>query len=66
MDTPELSDAPGPLAPGARVRLIWHGQRSVPGLDAGTRLRCSGMLARDAVGPVIYNPRYEIVSRHTP
>lgn len=54
-----------PLPSGGRVRLVWHGQRTVPGVGAGTRLRCSGMLGFDAVGPVIYNPRYEIVSRRT-
>ncbi|SLF02075.1 tRNA/helicase-type nucleic acid binding protein [Mycobacteroides abscessus subsp. bolletii] len=49
-----------PLAPGMRVRLIWLGQRQVPGIVAGGYLRVSGMLStRDE--PVIYNPRYEIV-----
>lgn len=49
-----------PLEPGVRVRLIWLGQRQVPGIVAGGYLRVSGMLStRDE--PVIYNPRYEIV-----
>lgn len=49
-----------PLSPGMRVRLIWLGQRQVPGIVAGGYLRVSGMLStRDE--PVIYNPRYEIV-----
>lgn len=64
MDMPHFEDADAPLGPGTHVRLIWHGQRTVPGIGAGTRLRCSGMLAFLGGVPVIYNPRYEIVSRH--
>lgn len=64
MDMPHFEDGDAPLGPGTHVRLIWHGQRTVPGIGAGTRLRCSGMLAVREGAPVIYNPRYEIVSRH--
>ena len=41
--------------------LLWHGQRSVPGVLAGSLLRCSGMLSQYPGDPRIYNPRYEIV-----
>lgn len=65
MDMPHFDeDDDAPLGPGTHVRLVWHGQRTVPGIGAGTRLRCSGMLADLDGAPVIYNPRYEIVSRH--
>ncbi|RUQ22735.1 hypothetical protein [Kocuria sp. HSID16901] len=65
MDMPHFdTDDEAPLGPGTHVRLVWHGQRTVPGIGAGTRLRCSGMLADLNGVPVIYNPRYEIVSRH--
>lgn len=50
-----------PLTPGRRVVLIWHGQRVVPGVLAGSLLRCSGMLSQYSGEPRIYNPRYEIV-----
>ena len=43
------------------MSLIWHGQRSVPGVLAGSLLRCSGMLSQYPGDPRIYNPRYEIV-----
>lgn len=50
-----------PLKPGTRVLLVWHGQRSVPGVVAGTELRCNGMLSTQARPATMYNPRYEIV-----
>ena len=50
-----------PFEPGSRVSLIWHGQRLVPGVMAGSLLRCSGMLSQYPGDPRIYNPRYEIV-----
>lgn len=50
-----------PLKPGTRVLLIWQGQHSVPGIVAGTELRCNGMLSTRARPATMYNPRYEIV-----
>lgn len=50
-----------PLAAGSRLKLIWLGQRQVPGIEAGGYLRVSGLLSLRE-DPVIYNPRYEIVS----
>ncbi|HXD28146.1 MAG TPA: hypothetical protein VN621_05250 [Arthrobacter sp.] len=58
-------DAPAPpggrRSPAARIRLVWNGQRRVPGIEAGTRLRFEGMIARVDGIPTIYNPRYEIL-----
>ena len=50
-----------PMVSGTRVRLVWHGQHSVPGIIAGTSLRASGMLTQRHGRHTIYNPRYEIV-----
>lgn len=63
MDTDELDGQEPALEPGCVVRLIWHGQRSVPGIGAGTSLRGSGMLTGRRDQRIIFNPRYEIVSR---
>lgn len=49
-----------PLPAGSRLKLIWLGQREVPGILAGGYLRVSGMLATGDPA-LIYNPRYEIV-----
>lgn len=54
-----------PALDGQRVMLIWHGQRTVPGVQAGTLLRCSGMLSQYSGELRIYNPRYEIVPEYT-
>lgn len=44
-----------------RVRLVWLGRRTVPGIVAGTKLKVEGMVAmRDGL-PTIFNPRYEII-----
>ncbi|WP_341392657.1 hypothetical protein [Arthrobacter sp. G119Y2] len=49
--------------PQARVRLVWVGQRRVPGVLAGTRLAFEGMVSTVDSYPTIYNPRYEIIGR---
>jgi hypothetical protein len=58
-------DAPAPPGgrrrPVPRVRLVWIGQRRVPGVFAGTRLRFAGTVARVDGVPTIFNPRYEIL-----
>lgn len=71
---PPVTDAPryravlsiqGPWAGGSRdaaVELLWHGQRSVPGIMAGTRLRCLAMVCFPEGVPTMYNPRYEIIA----
>ncbi|WP_460462507.1 single stranded DNA-binding domain-containing protein [Arthrobacter pigmenti] len=61
---------PGPPAdpgrrrqPGTqRLRLIWIGQRQIPGIAAGTALKLEGMVSQVDGIPTIYNPRYEIIS----
>lgn len=66
--TAGVVDAPAPpggrRAPASRIRLVWTGQRRVPGIEAGTRLRFEGMLAQVDGVPTIYNPRYEILPEH--
>lgn len=56
-----------PAPPGGRrsavphLRLIFVGQRRVPGIWAGTRLRYEGMVAQIDGVATIFNPRYEIL-----
>ncbi|MHA7180436.1 hypothetical protein ACX80J_09995 [Arthrobacter sp. MDB2-24] len=45
------------------VRIVWMGQRRVPGIEAGVSLRFEGMLSRVDGTPTVYNPRYEIIGR---
>lgn len=47
----------------ARVRLLWTGQRRIPGIDPGINLAFEGMLTIVDGVPTIHNPRYEIVGR---
>lgn len=60
-----VSDHPAPAGgrrrPAAQLRLIWLGQRRVPGVFAGSRLRCEGMVAMVDGLATIHNPRYEIL-----
>ncbi|MFI7495169.1 hypothetical protein ACH9D2_10695 [Kocuria sp. M4R2S49] len=51
-----------PVAP-RPLRLVWHGQRSVPGVTAGTRLRCVGVVSFRDGRPSMFNPRYEIIAK---
>lgn len=44
------------------VKLLWHGQRSVPGVMAGTRLRCVAVVSFVDSMPTMFNPRYEIIT----
>ncbi len=45
------------------VRLVWIGQRIVPGIDAGVELTFEGMASQVEGHTTIYNPRYEIIGR---
>lgn len=54
---------PSSRKPRARVRLVWIGQRRVPGVEAGTQLAFEGMVSTVGSYPTIYNPRYEIIGR---
>lgn len=47
----------------AQVRLVWIGQRRVPGIEAGTQIAFEGMVSPVDGMPTIYNPRYEIIGR---
>ncbi len=60
IDRPDRSDG---NAAGESVRIIWMGQRQVPGIQAGVALRFEGMLSRVGGTPTVYNPRYEIIGR---
>lgn len=42
------------------VSLIWLGRRQIAGIDPGRALTAYGRVTRDASGPVIYNPRYDL------
>ncbi|MFF2677617.1 hypothetical protein ACFVRT_13645 [Arthrobacter koreensis] len=46
-----------------RVRLVWIGQRRIPGMVAGTQVAFEGMVSSVAGQPTIFNPRYEIIGR---
>lgn len=53
---------PGPRpASIAHLRLLFMGQRRVPGIEPGVRIRYSGMLSRLDHIPTIHNPRYLIL-----
>ncbi|MGB9032915.1 MAG: hypothetical protein WCC45_00140 [Paeniglutamicibacter sp.] len=67
--TVTIVDHPAP--PGGRrnavphLRLVFVGQRRVPGLLAGSRIRYEGMVAPIDLVPTIFNPRYEILPERT-
>ncbi len=43
------------------VTLVWLGQRRIPGIDSGCKLRVRGRLCKlDNGGKAIYNPHYEL------
>lgn len=51
--------------PGAEpctLELLWHGQHVVPGVTAGTRLRCLAVVCFPDGVATMYNPRYEIIT----
>ncbi|MBG6218094.1 hypothetical protein IWX75_002573 [Arthrobacter sp. CAN_A6] len=50
-------------SPAVRIRLVWMGQRRVPGIVAGVELAFEGMASQVDGVPTIYNPRYEIIGR---
>lgn len=69
-DAESLGDSPegerrGPPAryQGSRVKLVWLGQRRIPGVEAGTQLAFEGMVSPVDGFPTIFNPRYEIIGR---
>jgi hypothetical protein len=59
---PECAREPGAPEPRA-LRLVWQGRRGVPGVGAGTRLRCVGVVSFRDGRPTMFNPRYEIIAK---
>lgn len=54
---------PGRIATGGeRIRLVWIGQRRVPGITAGRWLRIEGFLSVHQDLPTVFNPRYELLA----
>ncbi|WP_233568671.1 hypothetical protein [Kocuria soli] len=68
-DTAEFSalliaqDPECPSVEGKPVRLVWQGQREVPGVAVGVYLDCVGLLCHRGPDATIFNPRYEIVAK---
>ncbi|MDO4254795.1 MAG: hypothetical protein Q4C81_06580 [Kocuria sp.] len=58
-----VSDPQDITAPARAVRLVWQGQRAVPGVSVGTTLDCVGVLCHRDEHPTIFNPRYEIMAK---
>ncbi len=54
---------PGAAHARRRVRLVWIGQRRIPGLVAGTQVAFEGMVSTVQGFPTVFNPRYEIIGR---
>lgn len=46
-----------------RVRLVWVGQRRIPGIVAGTQVAFEGMVSTVQGLSTVFNPRYEIIGR---
>lgn len=61
---PECAREPEAVATSPRpLRLVWQGRRGVPGVGAGTRLRCVGVVSFRDGRPTMFNPRYEIIAK---
>lgn len=43
------------------VRLVWVGQRRIPGIEPGVFLHAEGRVCLEGSMPTIRNPRYEIL-----
>jgi hypothetical protein len=54
---------PGRVTPtGERIRLVWIGQRRIPGIEAGRWLRIEGFRSDHDDIPTIFNPRYDLLA----
>lgn len=51
----EMTDGSGKLT------LVWIGRRTIPGIQAGSKLRVQGVVADDHGRRVIYNPSYALL-----
>lgn len=47
---------------GERLRLVWIGQRQIPGIVAGRWLRIVGFRSDHEGIPTVFNPRYELLA----
>ncbi|GAB3299423.1 DNA-binding protein [Epidermidibacterium keratini] len=54
--TAELFDGSGSL------RLVWLGQRRIPGIEPGRSITVRGRIAKREGEPAVYNPWYELTS----
>ncbi|REE03302.1 OB-fold nucleic acid binding domain-containing protein [Citricoccus nitrophenolicus] len=60
-----VTEAPRPgrvSTGGERLRLVWIGQRRIPGIEAGRWLRIEGFLSEHDDLPTVFNPRYELLA----
>ncbi len=44
------------------VTLVWMGRRTIAGVEPGRRLRAEGLVNRNGVNAVIYNPKYRLLA----
>lgn len=44
------------------VSICWLGRRRIPGIDPGRRLRAAGYISLPDGRPLMFNPRYELLS----
>lgn len=52
----ELYDGSGVLS------ICWLGRRRIPGITPGRQMRATGFISFPDGGPVMFNPRYELLS----
>ncbi|MDR1293855.1 MAG: OB-fold nucleic acid binding domain-containing protein [Bifidobacteriaceae bacterium] len=48
------------------LRVVWMGQRDIPGIGPGRRLLVEGRVSFDVHGPTMRDPRYELLPGGTP
>ncbi|MDP9393359.1 MAG: OB-fold nucleic acid binding domain-containing protein [Actinomycetota bacterium] len=51
----ELYDGSGTLS------IVWLGRRQIRGIDPGRGMKAEGMVTTTGAGPVMFNPRYELL-----
>ncbi|RZU61152.1 hypothetical protein EV380_0709 [Zhihengliuella halotolerans] len=52
----------GRRAPAVRMMVVWHGQRTVPGVEQGVWLRVVGAISQEKGITTMYDPNYEILA----
>lgn len=59
-----VEPAPGATSRvGQRIRLVWIGQRVVPGIVPGCRLRIRGFMSDQDGTTTVYNPRFDLLPK---